>query len=132
MSLPCEVAVKCLLPPVRAMIAKTLTTKYNLTQTEAAKRLGISQPAISLYERKMRGKAINLENDPEITKLIENLADVLAKGDLPRKRFIQTFCEICKTIRSKGLLCQMHKTFDPAIDVEKCELCLLTNALKCM
>ncbi|MCL6578451.1 MAG: helix-turn-helix domain-containing protein [Candidatus Bathyarchaeota archaeon] len=131
MSLPCEVAVKCLLPPVRAMIAKTLTTRYNLTQTEAAKRLGISQPAISLYERKMRGKAINLENDPEITKLIENLADALAKGDLPRKSFIQAFCEICKTIRSKGLLCQMHKTFDPAIDVEKCELCLLTNALKC-
>jgi len=132
MSLPCEVAVKCLLPPVRAMIAKTLTTRYNLTQTEAAKRLGISQPAISLYERKMRGKAINLENDPEITKLIENLADALAKGELPRKSFIQAFCEICKTIRSKGLLCQMHKTFDPAIDVEKCELCLLTNALKCM
>jgi len=132
MSLPCEVAVKCLLPPVRAMIAKTLTTRYNLTQTEAAKRLGISQPAISLYERKMRGKAINLENDPEITKLIENFADALAKGELPRKSFIQAFCEICKTIRSKGLLCQMHKTFDPAIDVEKCELCLLTNALKCM
>jgi len=131
MSLPCEVAVKCLLPPVRAMIAKTLTTRYNLTQTEAAKRLGISQPAISLYERKMRGKAINLENDPEITKLIENFADALAKGELPRKSFIQAFCEICKTIRSKGLLCQMHKTFDPAIDVEKCELCLLTNALKC-
>ena len=132
MSLPCEVAVKCLLPPVRAMIAKTLTTRHNLTQTEAAKRLGISQPAISLYERKMRGKAINLENDPEITKLIENFADALAKGELPRKSFIQAFCEICKTIRSKGLLCQMHKTFDPAIDVEKCELCLLTNALKCM
>ncbi|MEM2117986.1 MAG: helix-turn-helix domain-containing protein [Candidatus Bathyarchaeia archaeon] len=132
MSLPCEVAVKCLLPPVRAMIAKTLTTKYNLTQTEAAKRLGISQPAISLYERKMRGKAINLENDPEITKLIENLAEALAEGDLSRKNFIQAFCEICRIIRSKGLLCQMHKTFDPAIDVEKCELCLLTDALKCM
>jgi len=114
------------------MIAKSLTTRYNLTQTEAAKRLGISQPAISLYEIKMRGKAINLENDPEITKLIENLADALAKGDLPRKDFIQAFCEICKTIRSKGLLCQIHKTFDPAISVEKCELCLLANALRCM
>ncbi|MGQ9544057.1 MAG: helix-turn-helix domain-containing protein [Candidatus Bathyarchaeia archaeon] len=39
------------------MIAKTLITKHNLTQVEAAKLLGISQPAISLYERKIRGKA---------------------------------------------------------------------------
>ncbi|MGB9622829.1 MAG: helix-turn-helix domain-containing protein, partial [Candidatus Bathyarchaeia archaeon] len=57
-TIPCEIAVKCLLPPVRAMIAKTLTSKYNLRQTEAAKRLGISQPAISLYEKKIRGKAL--------------------------------------------------------------------------
>ncbi|MEM3696793.1 MAG: helix-turn-helix domain-containing protein [Candidatus Bathyarchaeia archaeon] len=132
MLIPCEVAVKCLLPPVRALIAKTLTTKHNLTQEEAAKRLGISQPAISLYERKMRGKALNLENEPEITKLIENLADALAKGNLSHKEFIQRFCEICRTIRAKGLLCQLHKNFNPALDMEKCELCLTTNALKCM
>lgn len=132
MSLPCEVAVKCLLPPVRATIAKTLTTKHNLTQIEAAKLLGISQPAISLYERKMRGKAINLESDPEIAKLIENLAEALVRGNLSRKDFIQAFCEICKAIRAKGLLCHMHKTFDPTIDIEKCELCLVTNALRCM
>jgi len=114
------------------MIAKTLTTKYNLTQTEAAKLLGISQPAISLYDRKMRGKAINLENDPAITKIIEKLADSLARGDMSHKDFIQAFCEICKTIRAKGLLCQIHKNFDPMVDIEKCELCLVTNALKCM
>jgi len=132
MSLPCEVAVKCLLPSVRAIIAKTLTTKHNLKQIETAKLLGISQPAISLYDRKMRGKAINLEKDPEITKLIEKLADELVKGDLTRKDYIQKFCEICKTVRAKGLLCQMHKIFDPAIDMEKCELCLITGPLKCM
>jgi len=132
MSLPCEVAVKCLLPSVRAIIAKTLTTKHNLKQIETAKLLGISQPAISLYDRKMRGKAINLEKDPEITKLIEKLADELVKGDLTRKDYIQKFCEICKTVRAKGLLCQMHKIFDPAIDMEKCELCLITDPLKCM
>jgi predicted transcriptional regulator len=132
MLLPCEIAVKCLLPPVRATIAKTLTTKHNLTQIEVAKLLGISQPAISLYDRKMRGKAINLEKDPEITKLIENLADALVRDDLTHKDFIQRFCEICKATRAKGLLCQMHRTFDPEINVEKCEVCLSANALKCI
>ena len=132
MLVPCEVAVKCVLPSVRAMIAKELTTKYGLKQTEAAKLLGVSQPAISLYYRKIRGKAIDLEKDPEIIKLIENLAVSLAKGNLTHKNFIQMFCEICKTIRAKGLLCKMHKTFDPSIEVEKCELCLTTNTLKCI
>ncbi len=132
MLVPCEVAVKCVLPSVRAMIAKELTTKYGLKQAEAAKRLGVSQPAISLYYRKIRGKAIDLEKDPEIIKLTENLAASLAKGNLTHKNFIQMFCEICKTIRAKGLLCKMHKTFDPTIEVEKCELCLTANTLKCI
>jgi predicted transcriptional regulator len=114
------------------MIAKTLTTKYNLTQIDAARLLGISQPAISLYDRKMRGKAINLEQDPELTELIENLTDALARDDLAHKDFIQRFCEICKATRAKGLLCQMHKTFDPTISVEKCQLCTSINALKCI
>jgi len=131
MFLPCEIAVKCLLPPVRARVAKTLTTKYNLTQIDAAKLLGISQPAISLYDRKIRGKAISLEKDTEITELIENLACALVKDNLAHKDFIRRFCEICKATRAKGLLCQMHETFDPAISAEKCQLCKSTNALKC-
>jgi len=132
MLLPCEVAVKCLLPPARAMIAKQLMTKHNLKQAEIAKLLGVSQPAISLYNRKIRGKAIDLESDPDVTKLIENLAVSLAKGSLSHKDFIPMFCEICRTIRAKGLLCKMHKTFDPSIDIEKCKLCSVTNSLRCM
>jgi len=125
MLVPCEIAVKCLLPSVRAMIAKELMTKHGLKQAEAAKILGVSQPAISLYYRKIRGKAVDLENDVEVIKLIENLAVTLAKGALPHKDFIPMFCEICRTIRAKGLMCKLHKTFDPEIDVEECELCSL-------
>jgi predicted transcriptional regulator len=131
MLVPCEVAVKCILPSVRAMIAKELVNKYELKQAEAAKLLGLSQPAISLYKRKIRGKAINLENDPDITKSVEKLADSMVKGPISHKEFILTFCEICKTIRAKGLLCEMHKTFDPSINIEKCELCSATNSLRC-
>ncbi|MBS7619050.1 hypothetical protein KEJ21_00155 [Candidatus Bathyarchaeota archaeon] len=130
MTIPCEIAVKCLLPPVRAVIAKKLTSKYNLRQTEAAKRLGISQPAISLYEKKMRGKALNLD-DPEILELIENLAESISKGNLLHERFIQSFCEICRTARSKGLLCEFHKTLDPKISAEGCKLCINMESLRC-
>jgi len=129
MLVPCEIAVKCLLPSVRAMIAKELTTKHNLKQSEAAKLLGVSQPAISLYYRKIRGKAISLENDRDIAKQIEEIATTLAGGNLSAKDYILWFCKICRTIRAKGLLCEIHKNFDPLIDVEKCELCWALNCI---
>ncbi|MEM3608999.1 MAG: hypothetical protein QXV87_01460 [Candidatus Bathyarchaeia archaeon] len=132
MSLPCEIAVKCLLPPVRALLAKELTVKHNLKQSEAAKLLGVSQPAISLYQRRIRGKAIDLEKDQEIMEQIENLANALAKENLAYKDFIKTFCEICRKIRAKGLLCKMHKAMDPFVDTEKCGLCLDTSSIKCV
>jgi predicted transcriptional regulator len=124
MLLPCEVAVKSLLPPVRAALAKHLMAKHGLKQMEAAKLLGVSQPAISLYNKKMRGKAIDLERYKEIETLIEELADALAKRGLSHKEFTLKFCEICKAARAKGLLCAMHKALDPTFDTEKCELCM--------
>jgi hypothetical protein len=132
MLLPCEIVVKCLIPPVRAMIAKQLMTEHNLKQADVAKLLGVSQPAISLYYRKIRGKAINLENNEEIKRLIEKLAASLAEGNLPHKEFFTMFCQICRTIRAKGLLCEMHEAFDPTIDIEKCEICSSINSTRCI
>ncbi len=131
MLVPCEVAVKCVLPAVRAMMAKQLMAKHGLNQEQAAKLLGVSQPAISLYSRRMRGKAIDIGRDAEITKLVESLATSLAESGMSHKEFIPRFCEICRTIRAKGLLCQMHKTFDSTINIEECELCMSIDSLRC-
>ena len=132
MLVPCEVAVKCALPAIRAMIAKELMMHYKLRQADAAKLLGVSQPAISLYSRRMRGKAIDLEDDSEIRSLTEELAGRLFEGDLPHVKFISDFCQICRKIRAKGLLCKMHRTFDPSIDIEKCGLCASTELMRCI
>ena len=131
MLLPCEVAVKSLLPPARAALAKELMTRHGFKQAETAKLLGVSQPAISLYNRKIRGKAIDLEKDGEIKKLIEGFADSLAERSLTQKEFILKFCEICRTARAKGLLCTMHKTLDPIFNIEECELCM-AKSIKCV
>ena len=131
MLVPCEIAVKCALPAVRAMIAKELVTKHNLKQAEAAELLGVSQPAISLYSRKIRGNAINLEKDQDVKTLIEKLSNIIAEKNLSHKEFIVRFCEICRTIRAKGLLCKMHKNFEPSIDINDCELCSTANLVKC-
>jgi len=131
MSVPCEVAVKCVLPVVRAMLAKELMAKYRLKQTEVAEMLRVSQPAISLYCRSIRGKAIDLENDEDIGNLVNNFARALAANKLSRRDLIPKYCEICKTIRAKGLLCELHKAFDPTINIETCELCYRNDSLSC-
>jgi predicted transcriptional regulator len=132
MSVPCEVAVKCVLPVARAMIAKELVTKYKLKQTEAAQLLKVSQPAISHYGRKTRGKAINLKRDKDVGELVQNIAKSLAEGKPSRRDLIPKYCEICKTIRAKGLLCKLHKTFDQTIDIEACTLCLPNKVVSCI
>ncbi len=132
MSVPCEIAVKTTLPVIRAMLARELMTEHKLKQADAAKRLGVSQPAISLYRRKIRGKALNLENDTDILNLVRKFASELADDKLSRQEYVLRVCEICKTIRGKGLLCELHRSIDPSIIPSKCELCLTLNKLDCV
>lgn len=124
MLVPCEIAVRSILPSVRATIAETLMNKHKLKQADAAKLLGVSQPAISLYSRRIRGRAIDLRSDPEVERMVENLADSLAKDSLSPMNVMSALCEICRTARAKSMLCSLHKTFDPSVDLEKCGLCL--------
>ncbi len=128
---PCEVAVKCVLPVFRAKIASNIRNKYKLSQCEIAKLLGVSQPAISLYSKKMRGKALDL-NDSEITALIEALSESLVSGSKTKKDLLLAMCKICMIARSKGLMCRLHKAFDDSIDIESCDLCkeFLTNCIQ--
>ena len=131
MMTPCEVAVKIALPSVRAMVANELMNKHNLNQAAAAKLLGISQPAVSLYQQKLRGNSINLDGDAEITSLVAKHAEFLVKGNPSYTDKLSSFCEICRTIRSKGYLCSIHKTFDPSVDTECCDFCKTNDALAC-
>lgn len=124
---PCEVAVKCALPSIRAMIATQLTQRHNLKQAEAAQLLDISQPAISLYQAKLRGAALNLESDPDITALVAKHADYLVNGTVAQTETLLSFCGICKTLRAKGLLCEIHKAFDPKVNIEMCRFCQTAN-----
>jgi len=127
---PCEVAVKCVLPTVRAMMAKELMTKHRLRQLDVAKLLGVSQSAVSLYGRKIRGRSINLEEEEDIIAQINDVAASLADGKMVYKDFVTELCEVCRAIRGKGLMCKLHKAFDPNVDIEKCELCSVVT-LKC-
>ncbi len=101
----CEVITKFILPAIRALVAIRLMEKYGMTQLEIAKRLGVSQPAISYYLRSKRGKVAigKLRKDEQIMRLIERLTDLVYKN-YPPSDLQEVLCEICITIRSKKLL----------------------------
>jgi predicted transcriptional regulator len=128
---PCEVAVKCALPSVRAMVANELMTNHSLKQAEAAKLLGISQPAVSLYQQKLRGNSINLGSDAEISAMVNQHAEALVSGTRTYEDLLLSFCKICRTIRSKGFMCKIHKAFDPAVDLDKCDFCRTADPWPC-
>lgn len=128
---PCEVAVKCALPSVRAMVANELMTNHSLKQAEAAKLLGISQPAVSLYQQKLRGNSINLGSDAEISAMVNQHAEALVSGTCTYEDLLLSFCKICRTIRSKGFMCKIHKAFDPAVDLDKCDFCRTADPWPC-
>jgi hypothetical protein len=114
------------------MLANELMAKYQLKQTEVAQILRVSQPAVSLYSRKIRGRAIDLENDDDIGSQVRIIATALAENRLSRRDLISKYCEVCRTIRAKGLLCEMHKAFDPTINIETCGLCYTNKSLGCL
>lgn len=118
----CEIIVLDVMPTVRALIAKELVEKHGLTQAAAAKKLGMTQPAISQYRRNLRGGKVGImEKDKEVMGKINGLAARIAKGELSHVDATNEFCEICKVMRQRLLLCETHKKYMSGL--ENCRIC---------
>lgn len=132
MSMPCEVAVKSVVPAIRAGLAKELIHTHKLKQNDVATLLGITQTAVSKYTRDVRGKVVKLEKEGEIHQMIVETAKMLARG-VSRRQLIFRFCEICRLVRQKGLMCKLCKRSNPSIDVYQCLICMKpSGSSKCL
>ncbi len=123
MLLPCEIAVRSLVPALRSAIARELTQKYGLRQTHVAMLLGVTQTAVSKYTRHVRGIVLKVEDVEEIQPTLEQIVVSLANGNMSRSELVTKFCEACKIIRKKGLMCELCKTSDTTIDIQQCFVC---------
>ena len=102
MSITCEKVARHILPIYRSFVAKELINKYNLTQSEAAKKLGTTQAAISQYINSKRGvkSVINYDEiEPLIQKAAAKVAKHIATVQVTPEEFSATFCELCTTLR---------------------------------
>jgi predicted transcriptional regulator len=127
--IPCEIAVKSVLPAIKALMAKELIEKHGLKQDEAAEILGISQSAVSKYTRKVRGYIMKIDDIQEIEPLIDKMIDLLVDGTYQRGDFLKYFCQTCMAIRKTTLMCQFCQKTDPKIKLEKCDFCTTLNPI---
>ena len=100
MSYRCEIAVKSILPAARSLIAKKLVDVYGFSQTVAAKRMGISQPAISQYRKNIRGLGIgDLKENAEFMDAINDITKKVAEGSLPASGMNDEMCRLCRLVQ---------------------------------
>lgn len=129
MTMPCEVAVKSLVPAIRALMAKELTQTHKLKQEEAARLLGITQAAVSKYIRQVRGKALDIEEIEEAHAITVGITNLLVKGQISRPELVKRFCLVCRVIRQTGVMCEMCKRSDPDLDITLCRICISKNSV---
>ncbi len=96
----CEIIGKYALPIFRSMVAKELVQKYNLTQTEAAKKLGTTQAAISQYlssKRAFKGVEHIEQFLPQIEVMATETAQEIVTKKIAADKVTVNFCKLCTT-----------------------------------
>jgi len=94
----CETFVRVHLPAIRALLAKSLTSR-GLTQQEAAGKLYLTQPAVAFYKGHVRGKKTKeLLKIPGVSDKIEELAKKMIASQVMREELEKEYCSFCALI----------------------------------
>lgn len=96
----CELIGKYVLPIFRSMLAKELVQNYHLSQTEASKKLGTTQAAVSQYlSSKRASKGIEPVEEflPKIRVMAEETAKKLMSKEISAEDITVDFCRLCST-----------------------------------
>lgn len=134
---PCVVVVRYILPAIRVLIARELVEKYGLKRIEVARKMGITPAAVTQYLEEVRGKTATsiVESSEKATGIISQIAEALVKNEVSVHDVMVEICEICRVMRSSGLICEMHKETFPVLKGRSdCEipalLCPILNPQK--
>jgi predicted transcriptional regulator len=123
MILPEELASKSVIPAIRALIVKRLVEEHGMTQQEAAKLLGVTQPAVSKYLHQKRGAAIRLGGIKEVERATTDIADIVSSRKVPALEVMGKIEETCRYVRRHRFMCDLHKKLEPGMDVNSCHIC---------
>ena len=123
MILPEELASKSVIPAIRALIVKRLVEEHDMTQQEAAKLLGVTQPAVSKYLHHKRGAAIRLGGIKEIEDATSEIANMVSNRKAQQTEVMSKIEAACEYVRRNRYMCDLHKRLEPEFDVNSCHVC---------
>jgi len=123
MILPEELASKSVIPAIRALVVKRLVEQHGMTQQEAAKLLGVTQPAVSKYLHEKRGAAIKLGGIEAIDEATDEIAELISSRKAPQIEVMSRIEAACDYVRKNRYMCDLHKKLEPSMDVDACHVC---------
>ena len=99
-------------------ITKTMVEEFSLSQREVARKLGLTEAAISQYINRKRGRFMELGEEicDEVVKSVRKIVKV----NDPIVSMVE-MCRICRLIRKSGMVCDLHvKKGDALIGCDVC------------
>ena len=121
--MPDEIASKSVIPAIRAMIVRRLVDDHGMTQQEAARLLGITQPAVSKYMHNKRGVAIKLQGIPRVDVATSKIAAMLVSGRVGQVQIMSKLNKVSIQVRKDRLMCDLHKRLEPGLNLSSCRIC---------
>jgi predicted transcriptional regulator len=123
MILPEELASKSVIPAIRALIVKRLVEEHGMTQQQAAKLLGVTQPAVSKYLHQKRGAAIRLTGIKQIDLATGDIANLISSRRVKPVEVMGKIEAACNYVRRNRYMCDLHKRLEPSMDIDACHIC---------
>ncbi len=120
---PCMVVVQYVLPAIRLLIMKDLIDKHSMRKIDVSTKMELTPAAITQYLKGRRGVTFveNISRSKKTMDIIADIAEIVARNDTPMEKLVEKLCIACNTIRSQGVICQLHKKNLPSL--KECAVC---------
>ena len=109
MKIPCEIVVWYVLPMIRREVSKELVHTHGMSQAEVARRIGLTDAAISQYLKKKRGGKSLVDDNPLNPQFQEEVRVSAAQNAEDRSDFATEMCRLCCVVKKTGLLAIIYK-----------------------
>ena len=106
MTVACEKMVRYVLPWIRKEFAKIMVNELEITQVQVAKKLEVTEPAISQYLSSKRGDEINIKDE----KILLAVREAATRISIDNSKISREICQICRLIRISNAIPEVYKS----------------------